>query len=123
MVLKEVKAKPGSIIPPTVARVWEAYFNRCGHCQPSCVPIDFVTLSLCVCRFVASPVEGAPWWSAEVEYEGGKRGQRPMWSSMREAEDVERNVGHDGHRAGGQPAAERQQRGVVGGAAGTRFWR
>ena len=39
-----------------------------------------------------------------------------MWSSMREQEDVERNVRHDGHRAGGQPAAERQQRGVVGGA-------
>lgn len=35
---------------------------------------------------------------------------------MREQEDVERNVRHDGHRAGGQPAAERQQRGVVGGA-------
>ena len=36
MVLKDVKAKPGSIIPPTVARVWEAYFNRCAGTLHRC---------------------------------------------------------------------------------------
>ena len=62
-----------------MARVWEAYFNR----------------------FVASPIDGAPSWSADG---------LPPWSQERERVDAERNKGHEGERTDGEVAAQRQMR-------------
>eukprot|EP01043_Picozoa_sp_COSAG02_P031394 COSAG02_NODE_2047_length_10013_cov_3.500403_3_plen_1212_part_00 len=76
-----ITPKVGSIVPPRVARVWEAYFNR----------------------FVASPVDGAPWWSVDG---------LPLWSRENEQKDIEerkaRGLPTDGHRVDGARAAVRQ---------------
>ena len=80
-----VTAKKGSIVPPRVARVWEAYFNR----------------------YVASPVDGTPWWSADLQ---------PLWSATREKEDADRNEGHTGQRTDGVVAMQRQPGNAESGA-------